>query len=790
MPSILDLYAKSPQRGGERLAEHTEQVVRRMGQLRVRLPDLPQALQLEDLWTVMFWVAWFHDFGKAASGFQAMLKGAARWPWRHEVLSLAFLDWIFTPGNPSHVLAASAVASHHRDYLLIEQRYIDQDPEDSGIEKLWKEEMELWRIQALADWTTAEAETVAERYGFTLNSLPVRPLDVATTYATGTLRILSGLGGYSGYYNRQVPGRNSLSNAIRHEAICIRGLLLQADRLASAEAPPLSIPVLRGVYSEMPHPEEWYPHQRQAARTLGNTLLAAPTGSGKTEAALLWAQHQLDQGRTGAVFYLLPFQASINAMHTRIRERYGVPDADVALMHSRAVQVIYRELTESTEIPIGTATMHARRQRSLGRLHQQPILVATPYQMLRAAFRLPGYEGQWVIFQGSHLIVDEIHGYEPRRLGLLLAFFEALRRDWNGRIFCMTATMPSWLREEISVAIGAEHWIEADSELFERFRRHQLHVVPGKLTDENTLSRICEHVRAGEKVLVVTNLVSAAQELACSLRERLDPGPLGGKDLLDHGHVLLLHSRFTAEDRINRERRLYQRLGNSDGFVAVATQVVEVSLDVDFDTLFTDPAPLEALLQRFGRVNRKPGRGTKPVHVMREPIDWQRPYEQEALMRGTVELLFRHDGSCIDEAGVTGWLDELYREELDALRQEIERGRQAFQEACGPEQLMAFNSDPGIREQFEELFDGYEVLPEGCYNQFVQRVEEDRLVEAYGLLVPISSQRFRMLRRQGLTAWLKDYRLHLISCPYDPELGLTFPGRSTESAATGSTFII
>src|SRR5207244_7001198 len=79
---------------------------------------------------------------------------------------------------------------------------------------------------------------------------------------------------------------------------------------------------------------------------------------------------------------------------------------------------------------------------------------------------------------------------------------------------------------------------------------------------------------------------------------------------LGNAAVDLLHSRFAGEDRTRKEIALMAKVPNDNkrireaGTVLVATQVVEVSLDVDFDVLFTDPAPVEPLIQRFGRVNR------------------------------------------------------------------------------------------------------------------------------------------------------------------------------------------
>ncbi|MDQ7041693.1 MAG: CRISPR-associated helicase Cas3' [Rhodothermus sp.] len=773
------LLAKSPEQGGESLPAHTLQVIERLRQLRWRMPDLEQALEMPGLWGALFVAAWVHDMGKAARGFQEMLRGGPAWGYRHEVLSLAFLSWLLLPEDRRYPLAAAAVAAHHRDYPVLARQYIEvPHPDDSGIDERWQE-MDRERLEALARWTTDTWPSIAEAEQLGFNPPFVRhPLDdVPRLLREGPARIEEALACYRDYFRAQrFPTRKERRRAWRRrqQALFVRGLMLQADRLASAQAPPLQAPNLDGVVTALPAGDSgWYDHQRKAAAHVGSLLLAAPTGSGKTEAALLWARRQLQDGRRGAVCYLLPYQASLNAMYRRFVERYRLGQDEVALLHSRAVQAVYRELARTESAEQVKAYRQAQRLKALGRLHQQPVLLATPYQLLRAAFRLPGYEGQWAMLHGAHLIVDEIHGYEPFRLGLLLGLLAMLQQHFDTRIAVMTATMPSWLRNLLVQTLGAAS-TQADHGLYRRFQRHRLHLKEGRLDDDSVLNEIAHRVQQGEAVLVVTNLVASAQQLAEALAERLNsPWPHRCDPLNDS--VLLVHSRFTAEDRLQREAILQDRVARrprAQGFVVVATQVVEVSLDVDFDTIYTDPAPLEALIQRFGRVNRRRNTAERPVFVMQEAMDWTWPYRQEALMRRTVKYLEQFDGQIIDEAMISTWLDAVYEPEVAVLQKEVERGRQSFAEVAGPERLVAFESDPALEEQFDALFDGYEVLPLSLQEEFLRRVDEGAYVEAYGLLVPISQGRFHAFRQQGALTRLQDYRVWVADCAYDPCIGL------------------
>src|SRR5690606_10202411 len=147
-------------------------------------------------------------------------------------------------------------------------------------------------------------------------------------------------------------------------------------------------------------------------------------------------------------------------------------------------------------------------------------------------------------------------------------------------------------------------------------------------------------------VLVVCNLVARAQEAYNSLA-----GRLAGTDI----PVILMHGRFNLRDRLKKERDIQVLAGARSQrrpVLLIATQVVEVSLDIDLNTIYSDPAPLEALVQRFGRVNRaRLLAELARVHVFTQPDDGQKIYDP-ALVAGTLEILRREAGKPIDESAI------------------------------------------------------------------------------------------------------------------------------------------
>jgi len=87
---LSSILAKSAGYGGETLDQHTREVVEKLEALRDLRPTLIDA----SAWRCLEWACFLHDTGKAAVGFQAMLRGGSKWSHRHEVLSLVFFDWI------------------------------------------------------------------------------------------------------------------------------------------------------------------------------------------------------------------------------------------------------------------------------------------------------------------------------------------------------------------------------------------------------------------------------------------------------------------------------------------------------------------------------------------------------------------------------------------------------------------------------------------------------------------------------------------------------------------------
>ena len=659
---LAAILAKSD---GETLFAHTWQVLSRFAdQARLR-HSIAAQIGSPRLWHRLYWACLLHDFGKAAGGFQRMLltNGAERWAFRHEVGSLAFLAWLFPDSrDEDYRWIVAAIVSHHKDADRINSEYKAGGPaireiaaqlRDAPLEALWR-----WLDEYAAVWAT---ELGLAPLGIGQPALLPAPQALALVREQGAAQIERALGVY-----RRTINELTTNPTLRQQAtvtLALRGLIVNADHSASAHTGPA--PLLTDThYSSVVarlgwRPDSLYVHQHRSATTAGDAVLVAPTGSGKTEAALFWA-FGTGLRQVPRLFYALPFQASMNAMHERLDALFpGL----VGLQHGRALQALYRVYVEDGDEP-RFAAQRAKAQKNRTELNYYPVRVFSPYQMLKACYKLRGYEAILSDYFGAAFIFDEIHAYEPKRLALILTLVAHLRQHYQARCFVMSATFPTLIKGVLRRTLGDYTDINADAPAFAAFRRHRLHLLDGEMLASINLARIVADARAGKAVLACCNTVARTQEVWTVLRGSLGP----------EATVLLLHSRLNGRDRLGRERAVRVACGldseERHPVVLVATQVVEVSLNIDLDTIYTDLAPLEALIQRFGRVNRgrkqrdaDGNRTLAPVQVFREPIPEQnlRPYDLR-LLRGTLRLLEEHDGEPIDEGAVGGWLNTIYGE--------------------------------------------------------------------------------------------------------------------------------
>ena len=723
----MTLLAKSADDTGaeETLFDHSVRVVETTRQLCDRLPF--PAADRAYLKCKLELAAALHDTGKAAAGFQRWLrKQQANWNgWRHEVLSAAFASSF--PGVTDEVIFA--VLTHHRQIPGLH--------EQGALRWFASYGFEGWRGMCTEfDQNRPEFDRLWDQLCDRISRPELK------TGGAPTLSIRLGQDWLDG--TRQL---REIEFEKRREASLIRGLLVSGDHLASghSELPPM----IR--LAEFPVGIDPRPFQTEASRTIGHAVLCAPTGSGKTEAAFLWAA--ANQTENGRLFYVLPYTAAINAMHGRLQRLLKGASDSVGLLHGRAAHHLYASLQSDYPAEPAAAQNEARARARLAREMYHPVRVCTPQQLLRHTLHGKGWEQMLAEVPGACLIFDEVHSYDPELAGLTLGtarLFAAM----GAKTMFASATLPHFLRKEIEdlfpvLPITPDSAKERDREIMDR-KRHAVEIRPGTLLE--AVNEIAAEANSGRSVLVVCNHVRSAQHMYCALRKEL--GEIS---------TLLFHGRFHMRDRRDKERALAEA---SLPRVLVATQVVEVSLDISYDLGYFEPAPVDALAQRMGRVNRN---GDTPVRiVIVEKSINRHPLYSSDLTLNTLRRLGAIRGP-LGERDLIAICDEVYANGYTGQQRDafVERLNHPF--FVNFEQTLIAGRHERWTESVIDKADGRaEVLPRSLRREYDLLINEKRWLDADALLVTAPVRRYWQLVNRRTDPWE-------IDLPYDKDLGLAEP---------------
>lgn len=533
--------------------------------------------------------------------------------------------------------------------------------------------------------------------------------------------------------------------------IFLKGFCTACDHLASAGKSEVlkAIPDIRAIYN-FPTLREI---QVRAMNNKGDLLLTAPTGIGKTEAALLWTCQNQNKVHSRRVYYVLPFTASINAMFSRLSRDFK-NDEVVGLQHGKAQYFLYKSFSDDESYESKSAKV--RRISDLTAKIYRPYKILTPFQVLKPFFGIRGFEQQMAEMANGLFVFDEIHAYDAHTTALIVEMMKILRDDFLSNFLVMSATMPAFLRELLKREIGIENEIRLTRQELRRFTRHRVEMLEGELPE--AIDRIRRTLEDGKRVLVVCNTVRRAQEVY----ERL-------VDITDKS--VLLHGRFMLRDR----ERIESMLGAVN--LLVGTQAIEVSLDISFDVLFTEPAPLDALIQRFGRVNRRGWEDghIAPVYVFERGSTNDAFIYDPSLVEKSTSLL--HDVDVLDEGVIADLLDGVYGSGyIGKSAEDFAKVRSHFREFI--KDNLPFMENPEREDQFYSLFRSYEVVPLQYKLDYLSELDSGRHLGAMRYFVDMSTSQFQHLKREGKVTI--DHDTLFVDTPYSSEIGL-MPYRRMES---------
>lgn len=772
------LWAKSPPEPGKlglSLLEHTEEVIRQMGEYIKLYRNELQRWPGLDVPRILLYAVLLHDLGKIHPWFQRQLRDGTHFGLRHEILSLAFVKFLDIPDEENAYLVA-AIALHHKDWRILTEgtskspAYYSTHLPLKAITPLFELVTDIGEetLELVISLLENSVELIFQATEYKIKPYPLKLNNISLVEAMyqGLQQVYELI---KGFETRGGRGRSKVINQHNiYKGVLIRGLMLSADHLASAMPSQLEsgLGTVGGVLKAIGREAtELRYHQQKITESGGNRILIAPTGFGKTEAAILWAVKQKEEtGSYGRVFFLLPYRASMNAMAQRFIMYFG--ESSTTLIHAKSLAKTYEKLIEEG-YDTREAVNIAKLKESVARLNKAPYRICSPYQLIRSFFGISGSEALICSAIGSQLIFDEIHAYDPKVTAMALASCRYLCEMYNTRVLFMSATLPKHLLGLIQRLFpGIPEPITIPEDMLASINRHRLELVEENIFSEKSIGMIQEAAQ-GNSVLVVVNQVKRAVKLFEVLKGA------GFKE------VVLLHGRFNVRDRIEKEKLLDPHPGK----ILIATQVVEVSVDIDYDFGFFELAPLEALLQRFGRVNRKGKNCWATVKVFTEFDDTSSrgtlPYDHDHLS-GVKSLLKQYirdyPQGFLRENLIQDLLDASYPQSLkNQLEKDLEEKLNDFQryfiEEYRPFGIRDNLTIREIREKWDELFDGFEVLPE----KFIEEGRKaNNTLEVAKLMVPIHGSQFRRLFGSGMIYRDEQIAEYIVKSDYDEEKGLLF----------------
>lgn len=346
------------------------------------------------------------------------------------------------------------------------------------------------------------------------------------------------------------------------------------------------------------------------------SVLFAPCGRGKTEASLLWALNFMGNYDRNKIVFALPTQVTSNAMWERLCKMFGKGESDeekirdgmkyVGLFHGKSFIKLKSEVMKENEDLSKEDIEEIQGDVFKGNVFFKPITVTTIDHLIYSfvhGFRQADFAlGN---LQNAAIIFDEVHYYEKHTLSHLTTLFRLLKQ-FNIPHLLMSGTLPDFIRDELEdyVEVIDKEGIEYTPFSFNLSDENLIKIPKfadeneeGALINQKILDDIINNYNLGLKQFIILNTIKRAQEFYKILKSNLE-------EIYNDPNVILYHSQFIYKDRVKKESEIKNR-SKKGPFILIATQVIEISLDISCDVMYTEIAPPDAIGQRGGRLNRK-----------------------------------------------------------------------------------------------------------------------------------------------------------------------------------------
>lgn len=594
-----------------------ESIVEVTGELILRNLDLSIDPWLSRLRRALKVACVCHDLGKANDSFQKLVRhkiSPQQQPLRHELLSALLLvehqpirEWalgLLQDGTCDAEMllgcVIGAVGGHHLK--------LDED---------WKK-----AAQALKGGCGQSVQTLLTHPDMkSLFHQPICKQEVVYSLVDGEPTFIGAKRTLFNFNSNRWRERLKKDPEWWRFAAALKALVMAADVAGSAILPEHQSPkkyvlntLSRRVSSEQMHevvqvrlrgkaPREF---QKAIAEKKGRvTLVEAACGTGKTAAAYLWAAHHANGKK---LFFCYPTTGTATEGFLGYVHETEV---EAKLIHSRAIV----DLEGIAEVPDDENGDHLLRIESLNAWSPQVVICTADTVLALVRNNRRGLYNSPAILSAA-FVFDELHAYDNSMFEAVIALIKALP---GASFLLMTASLPKSRKEFLLKHVDVEE-VPSPIEL-EEIPRYKFQ----RISKDNAYQIAKAAVNEKKRVLWICNTVARAQAVLNRLQE-------------ENVAARTYHSRFKYKDRVRQHRKVvrwFSQQARRWGVVAVTTQVAEMSLDLDADILISEIAPIPALIQRLGRLNRRVTPSNHGSPRTSYFLDWENPspYEDEAALR-------------------------------------------------------------------------------------------------------------------------------------------------------------
>lgn len=689
-----------------------------------------------------------HDIGKLTLEFQQRIRaGSHSGAWPHAFFSLPLLNWIFKEHykeaflEPSLLLEICTVLGHHTQLHTNMYRTVTKD-----VRYL---KLDIAEFLGRIDGIRATVKFGSE---FSIQNIEVEPGDVPSEIGLNEISSLERqikdfiqeLMLYVSEYPEKERAKalytfcQSMLKASDHMASRSFDEFAKSQSSSQVFGPVLKDPSRffkdltvredRCVPPGMPLYNYQSDLYNQAPMFV---LVRAPCGRGKTNAAALWAKACHEKYGCTRMIVAMPTQITSNAMRSKLAEFSS--KEEVGIFHGRSFFLLREErkklarhaYDESDDLNPEDLE-EVKTENYQGRVYHKPITISTTDHLVYSLVH--GYsQADYALgnIQRAALIFDEVHYYERQSLECLMNVFRILRRMKIPHLI-MSGTLPSFFVDKVNEENSYITFNDVEGSNLAPFtfrRRYGECLIVESFVSEQVLDEIVRNYENKLRQFIILNTVTRAKRFYDAVKKRLGPS----------ANVVLHHSQFAFDDRSKKEELVLTNR-ETRPFILIATQIIEISLDISCDVMYTEIAPADALGQRGGRLHRggKSHRTDSTEHTMNIfEVDNHLPYVQELLDK-TKAALFDGPASYLRIAEVC---DEVYNSVR--LHEHVPFGKLFSESTLFGRPYWDISSEdedgrPGFQFREENEYPTISVIPEGLY-----RNEEKNLTAENQVQVPL-----------------------------------------------------